>query len=72
LGIQSGTYQAPNNQEASEEIIILRIIEEGAATTNSIIERLGLSSKTVLTMLTMLELKNKIQNIGNNSYVIKK
>lgn len=55
-----------------EEQMIISNIAEGISTPDKIIQNTKLPSASVLTLLTMLELKNKIKNIGNNIYVIEK
>ncbi len=63
---------AADEHATKEEKLILGVIEKGAAETNAIIAELDLPSHAVLSLLAMLELKQKISHIGNNTYVIKK
>lgn len=57
---------------SAEEQKIIIAIEEGLADTDSLIEQLGMPAHSVLPLLSMLELKKKIQQIGHNTYAIKK
>lgn len=55
-----------------EEQMIIESIASGSSTADEIIEKTKLPSSAVLSLLTMLELENKIKNIGNNTYAIEK
>lgn len=57
--------------ETEEEGRILALLQQEPAHADRIIEVLGLPSHTVLALISMLELNEKIQHIGNNTYGIK-
>ncbi len=63
---------AQNNEDMPEEQrIILALIKEEPISTDELIVKTKLSSSLVLQAITMLELQNKIQRIGANTYGIK-
>ncbi len=73
LNIKPKTAQSQNGaQLTKEERMICAAIEKGPAETDALIAGLDLPSHAVLSLLAMLELKQKIAHIGNNTYVIKK
>ncbi|MBI3685308.1 DNA-protecting protein DprA [Candidatus Azambacteria bacterium] len=63
---------ASGGQSTAQEKMILDVIEKGPADTDAIIQQLDLPTQAVLTLLAVLELKQKVQHIGNNTYVVKK
>jgi len=54
-----------------EEMLILKLLNEGPLEVEKIIERTRLSAPTVLSTLTLLEISGKIQSLGENIYGIK-
>lgn len=70
--VPAAAQNGSNEQVTEEEKMILGVVEKGPAETDAIIAALDLPSHTVLSLLAMLELKQNVANIGNNTYVIKK
>ena len=56
--------------ETSEENLILNALKEGALDVDEIIKRTGLSAQRAASLLTVLEIKGKIRNLGRNTYAI--
>lgn len=56
--------------ETSEENLILNALKEGALDVDEIIKRTGLSAQRAASLLTILEIKGKIRNLGRNTYAI--
>jgi len=56
--------------ETSEENLILNALKEGALDADAIIKRTGLSAQRAASLLTILEIKGKIRNLGRNTYAI--
>lgn len=56
--------------ENKEENLILDALKNGALDVEKIIEKTGLSAQTVVTLLSILEIKGKIKNLGANIYAI--
>ncbi len=56
----------PSNDE---ERMILAIMHQEPMSTDAIIEKTGLATSLVSATLVMMELQNKIKNLGNNMYV---
>ena len=56
--------------ETTEENLILNILKEGNLYIDKIIEKTGLSARTVASNLAILEIKGKVRNLGNNIYAI--
>jgi len=54
-----------------DELRIIELIAREPAQVDHLIEQLALPSHETIGMLAMLELKDKIQHIGNNTYAIK-
>lgn len=55
--------------ENSEESLILKILQGGSLTIDEIIERTNFSPQKISTILTLMEIKNKVKNLGGNTYV---
>jgi DNA processing protein len=58
--------------ESKEEEIILNFIEEVPQEINHIIKKLGLPASQVNSLLTIMEMKGKIKNLGNGLYSLKR
>ena len=56
--------------ETSEENLILNALKEGALDVDEIIKRTGLSAQRAASLLTILEIKGKIRNLGRNIYAL--
>ena len=56
--------------ETSEENLILNALKEGALDADAIIKRTALSAQRAASLLTVLEIKGKIRNLGRNTYAI--
>jgi len=56
--------------ETSEENLILNALKEGALDADAIIKRTALSAQRAASLLTILEIKGKIRNLGRNTYAI--
>lgn len=56
--------------ENEEETLILTILKEGALHIEKIIEKTKLPAPQVMSLLAVLEIKNKIKNLGNNTYAL--
>lgn len=61
-----------NAAENERERLVLSLVAEEPLEIDTIIERLDLPSNDVLSLLAILELKQKVTRIGGNSYAIKK
>lgn len=62
----SSFYQGENK----EENLILETLKEGVLDIDKIIEKTGLSAAIVASTLTILEIKNKVRNLGGNIYTL--
>ena len=71
LEMENALPRETRAQETGDEARILALIEQEPMHTDAIIEQLALPSHVVLALITMLELNEKIQHIGNNTYGIK-
>ena len=56
--------------ENEEESLILKALKEEALYIDRIIEKTKLSAATVASTLAILEIKNKVRNLGGNIYAI--
>jgi len=56
--------------ENEEENIVLKNLSEGSLHIDEIIKRTKLQTSIVNKTLTVLEIKNKIRNLGGNIYAI--
>lgn len=56
---------------SDEEQAVLAAVSDGPAHTATLIAKLDLPSHAVLSLLSILELKQKVQHIGDNTYVVK-
>lgn len=54
----------------NEENIILSVLKEGICDVNKIILKSGLEAEKVASSLAILEIKDKVRNLGGNSYAI--
>ena len=71
LGLQkSDFYIKKTNGATSEESLILSALKEGALDVDEIIKRTALSAPKVASLLTVLEIKGKIRNLGGNIYAV--
>ena len=57
-------------QETNEEKMILSVLKEGAIEIEKIIEKTNLKPQKVLAILSILEIKGRIKNLGDNFYGI--
>ena len=64
--------QKNSSSSSPKEKIILECIEKGITETNDIIASTSFSAGETLSLITMLELKGRIKNIGNGIYAINK
>ena len=58
------------NGENEEENLILDILKEEALDVDKIIEKTKLSAQKVASTLAILEIKNKVRNLGGNIYAL--
>lgn len=72
LGLEAVVSPEVIRPETGDAARILALLDEEPAHTDRIIEALALPSHTVLALISLLELNEKIQHIGNNTYGIKK
>ena len=63
-------YQKVIIGETLEENLILKALEEEALYVDKIIEKTRLPAATVASTLSILEIKGKVRNLGNNVYAI--
>jgi len=63
-------YQKGIIGETLEENLILKALEEEALYVDKIIEKTRLPAATVASTLSILEIKGKVRNLGNNVYAI--
>ena len=63
-------YQKGIIGETLEENLILKALEEEALYVDKIIEKTKLPAATVASTLSILEIKGKVRNLGNNVYAI--
>ena len=56
--------------ENNEENLILEILKEGSLGIDKIIEKTKLKANTVASILTVLEVKNKVRNLGGNIFAL--
>lgn len=61
------TWRGSANEE---ENLILNVLKEGALHIDEIIEKTKLSAAIVASTLAILEIKNKVRNLGGNIYAI--
>ena len=54
-----------------ENYLIVTALKEGPIGINEIIEKTKMDPKTVISCLTLLEINDKVRNLGNNVYAIK-
>lgn len=69
---QNSTPSSGTEKMSPTEEIILTCIEKGPREIDALIAEIAVPAHEILSLLPLLELKNKIQYIGNNTYVIKK
>ena len=67
-----GTIPVPfiHSEENKEESLILNALKEESLYIDKIIEKTKLPVQKVSSVLTVLEIKNKVKNLGNNIYAI--
>ncbi len=53
-----------------EQSLILKILQNGSLTIDEIIEKTNFPSQKVSTILTLMEIEDKVKNLGGNIYVI--
>jgi len=70
LGLTKITLPGFITGENKEENLILNALKEGALDIDKIIEKTKLSAAAVASTLAILEIKNKIRNLGSNTYAI--
>ena len=63
-------YQKGIIGETEEENLILETLKEGPLDIDKIIEKTRLPAATVASTLSILEIKGKVRNLGNNVYAI--
>ncbi len=63
---------AANGTQTLEENLILGILKEEFLHLDKIIEKTKLSAATIASVLTILELKGKIRNLGGNVYALRR
>ena len=70
LDLPRKTEQRELKGETREEDFILNALKEGALDIDKIIQKTNLAPSTVNSLLTILEIKGKIRNLGGNIYAI--
>lgn len=70
-GLSGAASAAEDATLSDEERAVLAAVSAGPAHTDALIAQLDLPSHAVLSLLSILELKRKVQHIGNNTYVVK-
>lgn len=70
LGLGEKRVKEKVEGENDEENLILEILKEGALSSDLIIEKTKLSPQKVLALLSILEIKGKIKNLGGNIFAI--
>lgn len=70
LGFKGKLKKEKIEGEDEEENLILEVLKEGALSSDLIIEKTKLSPQKVLALLSVLEIKGKIKNLGGNIFVI--
>ena len=67
-----GTIPVPfiYSEENKEESLVLSALKEESLYIDKIIEKTKLPAQKVSSVLTVLEIKNKVKNLGNNIYAI--
>ena len=70
LDLPRETRQKDLKGETREEDFILNALKEGALDIDKIIQKTNLAPSTVNSLLTILEIKGKIRNLGGNIYAI--
>lgn len=59
-----------NKEKTSEENLILRVLKEQPLHIEKIIEQTNLPAQKILSMLSIMEIKGQIRNLGSNIYGI--
>lgn len=70
LGLDKKVRKKIVEGDSEEENLILKILKEGALSSDLIIEKTKLSPQKVLALLSILEIKGKIKNLGGNIFTI--
>jgi len=71
IGIQPLVLAEQRKETSSpEEKLILEALEKGALYIDKIIEQTGLPPSRVSTSLSLMELDNRVKNLGGNTYVL--
>ncbi len=60
----------PDDEKNGEENLILNVLKEEALDIDTIIEKTKLSAQKVTSALAILEIKDKVRNLGGNIYAI--
>ena len=70
LNLPKSTHPGEVLGETEEENLILETLKEGPLDIDKIIEKTKLPAATVASTLSILEIKGKVRNLGNNVYAI--
>ncbi|PIU15752.1 DNA-protecting protein DprA [bacterium (Candidatus Gribaldobacteria) CG08_land_8_20_14_0_20_39_15] len=69
LGLSLFTSQQPT-ATSPEEQLIFKILEQGALDIDKIIEKTKLPAQIISVNLSMMEIENKVKNLGGNTYAL--
>ena len=70
LGLKIRAKRREVEGENKEETTILKVLKEGALSVEKIIEKTNFPASKVLAILSILEIKGKIKNLGGQIYAI--
>ncbi len=70
LGMLRLGLNIPDDEKNGEENLILNVLKEEALDIDTIIEKTKLSAQKVTSALAILEIKDKVRNLGGNIYAI--
>jgi len=70
LNLKPSIFKTEEKGENEEESLILNILKEGSSDIDKIIEETKLPAPKVASTLAILEIKDKVRNLGGNIYVL--
>jgi len=72
ISVPPATSNATDGTQTLEENLVLDTIKEESLHLDKIIEKTKLNPATIASTLTILELRNKVRNLGGNIYALKR